>query len=61
MGGEDSTGNFGDTPLAKTPFPNNLEGQEKGQRMEEEGGSWWGGTQTRRGEGGEEEKSDGFA
>ena len=58
MGGEDHTGNFWDTPHAKTPFPNNLEGQEKAQIKEEAGGV------ERRGggeEGGEDEKSDGFA
>ena len=59
MGGEDHTGNFWDTPHAKTQFPNNLEGQEKAQIKEEVGGV------ERRGgggkEGGEEEKSDGFA
>ena len=49
IGGEDDTGNFWDTPYAKTPFPDNLEGREKDPIREEEGGSWWGGTQRRRG------------
>ena len=28
MGGEDHTGNFWDTPHAKTPFPDDLEGEK---------------------------------
>ena len=62
MGGEDHTGNFWDTPHAKTLFPNNIEHQEKAQIREEVGGSRRGGTQRRRGRReGRMRKSDGCA
>ena len=40
MGGEDHTGNFWDTPYAKTLFPDNLEGRKKDPVREEGRGSW---------------------